>query len=88
MPTRSAIWPKLIKDAKASHDYFRSHVLTVFAEASKHAFPVPSIAEWGEAVNIIYPELQAALVGEKSVKAALDEAAKRVEEMLAENGYY
>ena len=88
LPTRTSVWATNVAAAKSGDDPFRAEVLATFSEASKFAFAVPSIAEWGELVNILFPELQAAIVGDKSAKEALNTAAKKSEETLAENGYY
>ncbi len=86
LPTRTAIWAHNIEAAKA--DPYRQEILKAFSEASKHAFPVPQIPEWGEVVNVTYPELQAAIVGDKTAKQALDAAVAAVDKIMKENGYY
>ncbi len=88
MPTRSAVWEANIQSANAGDDEFRKEVLTTFAEARNFAFAVPPIAEWIEATNIVYPLLQAAILGDKTTKEALDEAAEKVDELMQESGYY
>ena len=49
---------------------------------------MPAIPEWGETTNIVFPELQAAILGDKTVKEALDDAAEAVDELMRESGYY
>ena len=48
----------------------------------------PLIPEWIPFSNIIFPELQAAIVGDKSVKEALDDAAKETDYLMQDAGYY
>lgn len=84
LPTRSAVWEANIAGAEG----FRAEALKVFAEGATHAFPVPPIAEWAESTNLVFPELQAAIVGDKTVKQALDDAAEAVDELMREAGYY
>ncbi|WP_299556061.1 extracellular solute-binding protein [uncultured Tateyamaria sp.] len=84
LPTRSAVWDANI----ASAEGFRAEALAVFAEGATHAFPVPPIAEWAESTNLVFPELQAAIVGDKTIKQALDDAADAVDELMREAGYY
>ena len=88
LPTRSAVWEANVAAAKAGDDAFRAESLAAFAEGAKYAFAVPPIPEWGETTNIVFPELQAAIVGDKSVKEALDDAAEAVDELMRESGYY
>jgi multiple sugar transport system substrate-binding protein len=49
---------------------------------------VPKTPYWIEASNLIYPELQAAILGDKTVDQALQDAADAVDEMMQENGVY
>lgn len=88
LPTRTAVWQANVKAAQGGDDPFRAEVLATFAEAAKFAFPVPSFAEWNESTNLVFPELQAAIVGDKTVKQALDDAAAKVDELMRESGYY
>ncbi|MCP4294494.1 MAG: extracellular solute-binding protein [Proteobacteria bacterium] len=88
LPTRTAVWGQVLDLHKKNNNTFMIEAVTAFSEGAKHAFPVPAIPEWGESTNIVFPELQAAILGDKTVKEALDSAAKGVEEMLEENGYY
>ncbi len=85
LPTRTAVWEHVINTADSD---YRKEVLATFSEAAQHAFPVPSIAEWIEASNVLFPELQAAIVGEKTAQEALDDAAEEIEEVLMDAGYY
>lgn len=88
LPTRTAVWEANVASAAAGDDAFRAESMAVFAEAAKYAFPVPPIAEWVESTNLVYPELQAAILGDKTVKEALDDAAAAVDELMRESGYY
>ena len=86
LPTRAAVWEHVVKAAEG--DEFRSQALNVFKEGATHAFPVPKTPYWIEASNLIYPELQAAILGDKTVDQALQDAADAVDEMMQENGVY
>lgn len=88
LPTRTAVWEANVAAARASDNAFRAEALAAFAEGAKYAFAVPPIPEWGESTNIVFPELQAAIVGDKTVKEALDDAAEAVDELMRESGYY
>lgn len=84
LPTRSAVWDWDIQ--QAANDPYKKEVLTAFQEAAKYAFPVPPLAEWIEISNVVYPELQAAILGDKTSKQALDAAADKATKVLQDAG--
>lgn len=86
LPTRTAVWDYVTDEA--SSDPFRSEVLAAFKETAKTAFAVPATPLWIEATNLIYPELQAAILGDKTVDEALEDASDAVDEMMREEGVY
>lgn len=86
LPTRTAVW-EFVVDA-AQGDAYRAEVLTAFQEAATHAFPAPQTPYWIEATNLIFPELQAAILGDKTIDEALQVASDAVDEMMQENGEY
>jgi len=88
LPTRTAVWEANVTAAEAGDDAFRAESLAAFAEGAKYAFAVPSIPEWGETTNIVFPELQAAILGDKTTEEALNDAAEAVDELMRESGYY
>lgn len=88
LPTRTAVWEANVAAAQAGDDPFRAEALAAFAAGAEYAFAVPPIPEWGESTNLVFPELQAAIVGDKTVKEALDDAAAAVDELMRESGYY
>ncbi len=84
LPTRTAVWEWDIEQAKG--DDYKTMVLSAFQEAAKHAFPVPQTPQWIEISNAVYPELQAAILGDKTSQQALDDAAKKATEILEDAG--
>ncbi|WP_299503580.1 sugar ABC transporter substrate-binding protein [uncultured Roseobacter sp.] len=86
LPTRTAVWDHVVE--QSSSDPYRSEVLVAFQQAATHAFPAPQTPYWIEATNVIFPELQAAILGDKTVDEALETAAEAVDEMMQENGVY
>ncbi len=57
-------------------------MLAAFQEAAKNAFPVAQTPAWTEISNAVFPELQAAIVGDKTSKEALDAAAAKAAEII------
>ncbi len=86
LPTRKAVWTHVVE--QAGTDAYRSEVLTAFQSAAEHAFPAPKTPYWIEATNVIYPELQAAILGDKTSAEALETASEAVDEIMLENGVY
>ena len=84
LPTRTAVWDYNI--AQAESDPYRKEVLTAFQEAAKHAFAVPQTPAWIEISNAVYPELQAAILGDQTSKEALDSAAEKATQILEDTG--
>jgi multiple sugar transport system substrate-binding protein len=84
LPSRTAVWDYNINAAKG--DAYKTEVLSAFQEASKNAFPVPPLAEWIEISNSVYPELQAAILGDKTSKEALDAAVAKATGILEDAG--
>ena len=80
LPTRTAVWEWDIEQAKA--DPYKAEVLKAFQEAAQNAFPVAQTPAWTEISNQIFPELQAAIVGDKTSKQALDDAAAKAAKVL------
>lgn len=84
LPTRTAVWEWDV--AQAASDPYKKEVLSTFQDSAKYAFPVPPLAEWIEISNVVYPELQAAILGDKTAKAALDTAADKATKILQDAG--
>ena len=62
---------------------FRAEALAAFAAKGLNTpLRCRQIPEWGESTNLVFPELQAAIVGDKTVKEALDDAAAAVDELM------
>ncbi|MCR9272863.1 MULTISPECIES: ABC transporter substrate-binding protein [Mameliella] len=86
LPSRTAVWDHISEQAK--DDPYRSEVLAAFKETAATAFAVPPTEYWIEATNLIYPELQAAILGDKTVDEALADAADAVDSLMQEEGVY
>lgn len=58
-----------------------------FLDATEYAILPVGHPLWGEMHDIIWPELELALLGEQSVEEAMQTACKGVDTLLEENGY-
>ena len=65
--------------------------MTVFetyaVSMAEDAFTPPLITPWIEVSNEIWPALQAAILGEKDIQDALDDAAEAAREIMEDAGY-
>ena len=89
LPVRNSVWEMIINDAKKSGKPLDVKRLKLARLQAKEDFRTPPlIAEWIPASNIVYPILQQIILGDKKPKEGLDEAAKKVEAMMRNAGYY
>jgi multiple sugar transport system substrate-binding protein len=84
LPSRTAVWDHVIETAQG--DPYRVEVLSAFQTAAETAFAVPQTPSWIEISNAVYPELQAAILGDKTAQQALDDAAKSATEIMEDAG--
>ncbi len=88
LPTRSQVWTDAKAEFQANGNDFLVLVFDTYAASmAEDAFTPPLIPEWIEVSNVLWPNLQAAVVGEKSVQQALDDAAKDAREVMEDAGY-
>ena len=79
MPTRQDAQKQVLGEFRSKGDKYMVDVFQTFAGGMQDdAFTPPLTPEWIEASNALWPELQKAIVGEKTSKQALDDAAKKV----------
>jgi multiple sugar transport system substrate-binding protein len=87
--TRNSVWDKIIADAKAAGNPLDVKRLELAQFQAVNDFRTPPlVAEWLPASEIVYPIVQAIILGDKEPKAGLDEAAAKVEAMMKDRGYY
>ncbi|MCL5986161.1 MAG: sugar ABC transporter substrate-binding protein [Actinobacteria bacterium] len=87
--TRQSIWKKIIEEAKATGkplDVKRLELAQL--QASEDFKTPPLIAEWAPLSDILFPILQAIILGDKEPKTGLDEAANKVDQLMKDAGYY
>ncbi|MDD7970889.1 extracellular solute-binding protein [Roseinatronobacter alkalisoli] len=89
LPTRTAVWDDAIAEFDSRGDSFLVEVFETFrASMAEDAFTPPLIPEWIEVSNVLWPQLQAAMVGDRSPQDALDRAAASAVEVMEDAGYY
>ena len=89
LPTMARVWDDIASEMSSEGNEFMSELFSTFkASMAEDAFTPPLIPEWIPFSNILFPELQAAIVGDKTVKEALDDAAKEADYLMQDAGYY
>jgi multiple sugar transport system substrate-binding protein len=87
--SRQSVWDQIIKDAATSTDPLAKKRLELALLQAKEDFKTPPlIAEWLPMSNLLYPQLQKAILGDVEPKKALDDAAQQVYDMMKKAGYY
>lgn len=88
LPTRAAVWDDAKAQFTADGNDFLVEVFETYAiSMSEDAFTPPLITPWIEVSNEIWPQLQAAILGEKTPQEALDEAADAARVVMEDAGY-
>lgn len=88
LPTRTRVWTEAKKEFSAAGNDFMVEVFDTYAKSmAEDAFTPPLIEPWIEVSNEIWPRLQAAILGEKDIQAALDEAAEAARDVMEDAGY-
>lgn len=87
LPTRIDASKQTLDEFNKKGDTYMAEIFKTFSTGmAEDAFTPPLTPEWIEASNVIWPELQKALVGEKTAKQALDDAAKKVTMVMQDAG--
>lgn len=88
LPTRQSVWDAVKAEFLAEGNEFQAMVSETYAQSmAEDAFTPPLIEPWIEVSNEIWPALQAAILGEKSIQDALDDAAEAAGEIMQDAGY-
>jgi len=88
LPTRTAVWDTALAEFEAAGNAYMVEVFSTFRTSmAEDAFTPPLIPEWIEVSNVLWPQLQAAIVGDKTPQEALDAAAEAAAEIMKDAGY-
>jgi multiple sugar transport system substrate-binding protein len=87
--TRQSVWDRIIEESEATGVELDTKRLELAQFQAANDFKTPPlVAQWLPASDILYPILQAIILGDKKPKEGMDEAARKVEAMMSEAGYY
>jgi multiple sugar transport system substrate-binding protein len=88
LPTRAQVWTDVKAEFQGAGNDFGVMVLDTFqASMAEDSFTPPLIPEWIEVSNVLWPKLQAAIVGDMTAQAALDAGAQEAAVIMHEAGY-
>jgi multiple sugar transport system substrate-binding protein len=86
LPTRTAIFDKVKTWFGENGKPQMAEMFTAWQASLADARTPPLIPQWIEVSNVIWPAVQAAIVGQKEPKAALDEAAAQATQIMQDAG--
>ncbi len=88
LPTRTQVWVDAKNEFQRDGNDFLVEIFDTYqVSMSEDAFTPPLIPEWIEVSNVLWPRLQAAIVGEMSAEEALNEAAEEARVVMEDAGY-
>ena len=87
LPTRNDAQKQILEEFARKGDKYMLEIFQTFGKGmAEDAFTPPLTPEWIEASNAMWPELQKAVLGEKTSKQALDDAAQKVLAIMQDAG--
>lgn len=88
LPTRTQVWADAVSEFEAEGNEFLKLVFETYQTSmAEDAFTPPLIPEWIEVSNVLWPLLQAAIIGDMSAEDALNEAAEEATIVMEDAGY-
>ncbi len=86
LPTRTATYPAVKEWFKANNKEFMVEMFSAWEASLSEARTPPLVAQWIEVSNVIWPAVQAAIVGEKTPQDALDGAVAEATVIMQDAG--
>lgn len=86
LPTRTKVFDDVEAEFKKADNQYMADMFANWQKSLSDARTPPLIPQWIEVSNVIWPEIQAAIVGQKTPKEALDTAAEKAKQILVDAG--
>jgi len=86
LPTRTKVFSDVIEEFEKNGNAYMADMFSTWQESLADARTPPLVAQWIEVSNVLWPELQKAIVGEKTSQQALDDAAEKAKEIMEDAG--
>lgn len=86
LPTRSQTFIDVVKWFQDNNKPALAEMFPIFQKSLDEARTPPLIPQWIEVSNVIWPNIQAAIIGEKTPQQALDDAAAQATTIMQDAG--
>ncbi len=86
LPTRTKAFADVVEEFKKNNNTYMADMFSTWEQSLAEARTPPLVPQWIEVSNVIWPELQAAIVGQKTPKEALDTAAGKAKQIMEDAG--
>jgi multiple sugar transport system substrate-binding protein len=86
LPTRTKAFADVVEEFKKGATPYMADMFAVWEQSLPDARTPPLVPQWIEVSNALWPELQAAIVGQKTPKEALDTAAAKAKQIMEDAG--
>ncbi|MCX5513210.1 sugar ABC transporter substrate-binding protein [Kaistia algarum] len=86
LPTRTKAFADVVDEFKKDNNTYMADMFATWEQSLADARTPPLVPQWIEVSNVIWPELQAAIVGQKTPKDALDTAAEKAKQIMEDAG--
>ncbi len=86
MPTRTDVFPKVIQWFKDNNKPALAEMYPIWQQSLADAQTPPLIPQWIEVSNVLWPAVQAAIVGQKPIQESLDDAAAQATQIMQDAG--
>ena len=86
LPTRSKTFDEVTKWFAANNKPALAEMFPIWQKSLADARTPPLIPQWIEVSNVIWPAVQAGIVGQKPIKEALDDAAAQATQIMQDAG--
>ncbi|GGF44171.1 sugar ABC transporter substrate-binding protein [Youhaiella tibetensis] len=86
LPTRTKTFDEVVEWFKANNKPALAQMFPIWQKSLDEARTPPLIPQWIEVSNVIWPNVQAAIIGEKTPQQALDDAAAQATTIMQDAG--
>ncbi|SER46818.1 carbohydrate ABC transporter substrate-binding protein, CUT1 family [Faunimonas pinastri] len=86
LPTRTKVFADVEKEFRDKGNTYMAEMFGTWEKSLETARTPPLIPQWIEVSNVLWPQLQAAIVGQKTPKEALDKAASDAHDIMEDAG--
>jgi multiple sugar transport system substrate-binding protein len=84
--TRTKVFDNVVVKFKTDKNTYMADMFSIWQKSLAEACTPPLVPQWIEVLNVIWPQLQAVIIGQKTAKEALDQAAGEAKTILEDAG--